>query len=58
MLERALRVAVSHSDKHIGSEHITLGALRATTGTVPRALECAGVDRVELTRQVEAALQP
>lgn len=53
-LERALRVAVARSDKQIGSEHITLGALRATTGTVPRALECAGVDRVELTKQVEA----
>ena len=56
VLERSLRVALAHGDKHIGSEHITLGALRATTGTVPRALECAGVDRVELTKQVEAAL--
>jgi ATP-dependent Clp protease ATP-binding subunit ClpA len=54
VLERALRAAVARSDKHIGSEHITLGALRATTGTVPRALECAGVDRVELTARVEA----
>ena len=53
VLERALRVAVAHSDKHIGSEHITLGALRATTGTVPRALECAGVDRVELAARIE-----
>ena len=53
VLERALRVAVARKDKHIGSEHITLGALRATTGTVPRALECAGVDRIELTRRVE-----
>ena len=56
VLERALRVALAHNDQHIGSRHITLGALRATTGTVPRALECAGVDRVELTKQVEAAL--
>jgi ATP-dependent Clp protease ATP-binding subunit ClpA len=54
VLERALRVAVAGSDKHIGSKQITLGALRATTGTVPRALECAGVDRVELARWVEA----
>jgi ATP-dependent Clp protease ATP-binding subunit ClpA len=53
-LERALRAAVARSDKYIGSQHITLGALRATTGTVPRALECAGVDRVELTRRLEA----
>jgi ATP-dependent Clp protease ATP-binding subunit ClpA len=54
VLERALRVAVARKAKHIGSEHITLGALRATTGTVPRALECAGVDRVALSRRVEA----
>jgi ATP-dependent Clp protease ATP-binding subunit ClpA len=54
VLERALKVAVARSDKHIGSEHITLGALRAPTGTVPRALECAGVDRVELTLRIEA----
>jgi ATP-dependent Clp protease ATP-binding subunit ClpA len=53
-LERSLKVAVARNDKHIGSEHITLGALRATTGTVPRALECAGVDRVELTQRIEA----
>jgi ATP-dependent Clp protease ATP-binding subunit ClpA len=54
VLERALKVAVARSDKQIGSQHITLGALRATTGTVPRALECAGVDRVDLTLRVEA----
>jgi ATP-dependent Clp protease ATP-binding subunit ClpA len=54
VLERALKVAVAGSDKHIGSKHITLGALRATTGTVPRALQCAGVDRVELSLRVEA----
>jgi ATP-dependent Clp protease ATP-binding subunit ClpA len=54
VLERALKVAVARKDKHIGSEHITLGALRATTGTVPRALECAGVDRVDQTLRVEA----
>jgi ATP-dependent Clp protease ATP-binding subunit ClpA len=53
-LERSLKVAVARNDKHIGSEHIALGALRATTGTVPRALECAGVDRVALTQRVEA----
>ena len=31
-----------------------LAALRATAGTVPRALECAGVDRVELTGRSSA----
>ena len=54
VLERSLKAAVARNDKHIGSAHITLGALRATTGTVPRALECAGVDRVALTARVEA----
>ena len=47
-LERALRVAVARKDNHIGPEHVVLGVLRATTGTVPRALECAEVDRVAL----------
>lgn len=55
MLERSLRVALARRDKHIGPEHLVLAALRAPTGTVPRALECAGVDRVELTASVERA---
>jgi ATP-dependent Clp protease ATP-binding subunit ClpA len=54
-LERALRVAIARADKQIAGEHITLGILRATTGTVPRALECAGVDRAALTAKVERA---
>jgi ATP-dependent Clp protease ATP-binding subunit ClpA len=53
-LERALRVAVARADRHLGVRHIVLGALRASAGTVPRALECAGVDRVELSARVEA----
>jgi ATP-dependent Clp protease ATP-binding subunit ClpA len=53
-LERALRVAVARKDNHIGSEHIVLAVLRATTGTVPRALECADVDRIELMGRVQA----
>jgi ATP-dependent Clp protease ATP-binding subunit ClpA len=55
VLERALRVSVARRDKDIGAEHLVLAALRAPTGTVPRALECAGVDRVELTASVERA---
>ena len=54
MLERSLVVAVARKDRHIGSEHLALAALRATTGTVPRALECADVDRVALTARLEA----
>jgi ATP-dependent Clp protease ATP-binding subunit ClpA len=53
-LERALRAAAATSARQIASKHVALGALRAANGTVPRALECAGVDRVELTQRVEA----
>ena len=51
-LERALRVAVARKDNHIGPEHIALAVLRATTGTVPRALECADVDRFALMSRI------
>ena len=51
-LERALRVAVGRKDNSIGAEHVVAAILRAPTGTVPRALECAGVDRVALLRRV------
>jgi ATP-dependent Clp protease ATP-binding subunit ClpA len=54
VLERSLRVAIAEDDKRIGSKHIVLGALRATTGTVPRALQCAHVDRIELTAKISA----
>ena len=50
-LERALRVAVARKDNFIGAEHVVLAILRAPTGTVPRALECAGVDRVALLQR-------
>ena len=52
-LERALRAAVGRGDKHIGSRHVALGALRAPTGTVPRALECANVNRAALLTRLE-----
>jgi ATP-dependent Clp protease ATP-binding subunit ClpA len=52
VLERAVRAAAG--DKRITSRHVVLGALRAPTGTIPRALECAHVDRVELTKTISA----
>jgi ATP-dependent Clp protease ATP-binding subunit ClpA len=55
-LERSLKVAVARKDDRIESGHIALGVLRATTGTVPRSLECADVDRVELASRVERAI--
>jgi ATP-dependent Clp protease ATP-binding subunit ClpA len=54
MLERSLRIALARGDKHIGAEHITLAALQPAVGTVPRALECAGVDRVTLVSALNA----
>ncbi|HEY6889971.1 MAG TPA: Clp protease N-terminal domain-containing protein [Solirubrobacter sp.] len=54
VLERSLRAAIAEGDKRISSKHLALGALRAPTGTVPRALQCADVDKVELTARISA----
>jgi ATP-dependent Clp protease ATP-binding subunit ClpA len=54
VLERAVRTAGSDGDKRISSKHVVIGALRATTGTVPRALQCADVDRIALLDAVSA----
>ena len=48
-MERAVAEAKRRGDKHIGSEHLLLGLLRAEHGTVPRLLEAEGIDRDELT---------
>lgn len=55
-LERSLRAAMALDSHRITSGHVLLGVLRADVGTVPRALEAAGVDRVELVAAVEKAL--
>jgi len=55
-LERALRAAVARSDKRLAGGHILLGVLAAEAGTVPRALEIAGVDRAELRDRAAASL--
>jgi ATP-dependent Clp protease ATP-binding subunit ClpA len=55
-MERSLRVALARGDRTMETGHLVLAVLRATAGTVPRALECAGVDRANLTARVEAAL--
>jgi ATP-dependent Clp protease ATP-binding subunit ClpA len=54
VLERALKIALARGDKHIGAEHLTLAALQPSVGTVPRALECAGVDRVSVITALSA----
>ncbi len=55
VLERSLKVALARGEKHIGAEHITLAALQPAVGTVPRALEGAGVDRAALISALSAA---
>jgi ATP-dependent Clp protease ATP-binding subunit ClpA len=55
-LRRAMEAAVARGDKRIEPPHLVLGVLQATTGKVPRALRCAGVDRTELSDRVAATL--
>jgi D-alanyl-D-alanine carboxypeptidase len=55
-LERAVRTAAARSDKRIAGGHILLGVLAAEAGTVPRALEIAGIDRRELRDRAAARL--
>jgi len=55
-LELALRVALVRRDKRISGGHILLALLLAEAGTVPRALEQAGVDRDELRARIEAEM--
>ena len=55
-LELALREALVRGDKRILPGHVLLGVLRPQAGTVPRALQQAGVDRDELRARTEAEL--
>jgi len=55
-LERSLKVASARDDRRIEPSHILLGVLEAPVGTVPRALEGAGIDRAGLARRAEAAM--
>jgi D-alanyl-D-alanine carboxypeptidase len=53
-LERTV-AATSHK-RDLLPVHLLLGILQATVGTVPRALEFAGIDRVALLEQVRRSL--
>lgn len=55
-LERSAKIADRRRDRRITPGHIVLGVLRPSRGTVPRALEGAGIDRAGLGRRVAAAL--
>jgi D-alanyl-D-alanine carboxypeptidase len=48
----ALARAVKAADRRIGANEVLLGVLDAEAGTVPRALEAAGVDAADLRAQV------
>lgn len=55
-LERAVRVAKGHGDRHLLPIHILIGVLGAREGTVPRVLAAAGVDVGELVVAAQARL--
>jgi ATP-dependent Clp protease ATP-binding subunit ClpA len=55
-LHRTLDAATARKDRRISSAHLLIGLLRADIGTVPRALEMAGVDRVALLDRAERLL--
>jgi D-alanyl-D-alanine carboxypeptidase len=55
-LERALRAAAARRERELTCAHIALGVLSARVGTVPRALQLADVDRIELSDTVAATL--
>jgi ATP-dependent Clp protease ATP-binding subunit ClpA len=55
-LQRSLAAAVGRGDRAIGAAHLLLGVLAAERGTVPRALEAAGVDRAALAARVGEAM--
>jgi ATP-dependent Clp protease ATP-binding subunit ClpA len=48
VLELALREALALDDRHIGSEHVLLGLVRADDGVAARILRERGVDRAAL----------
>jgi ATP-dependent Clp protease ATP-binding subunit ClpA len=54
-LQRAARVAARRKQRRIEPRHLLLAVLEARAGTIPRALEIAGLDRLELARQVDAS---
>jgi D-alanyl-D-alanine carboxypeptidase len=49
----AVRFAHAHQSRRITSPHLLIGVLEAELGTVPRALEAAGVDRQALRARAE-----
>ena len=55
-LEYALRQALARKDRHIGTEHITLGLLAIKDSTAAELLERLGVDPATARREILADL--
>jgi D-alanyl-D-alanine carboxypeptidase len=55
-LSRCAKIAAARRDRRVLAGHIVLGVLRAPAGTVPRALDQAGVDRIALSDRVASAI--
>jgi ATP-dependent Clp protease ATP-binding subunit ClpA len=51
-LENAFRAAKERGDRRIEARHVALGVLAARRGTVPRALQAAGLEIDELREKV------
>jgi ATP-dependent Clp protease ATP-binding subunit ClpA len=47
-LEMALRISIERGDRRIAAGHVVLGIFRPDRGTLPRALDMAGLDRKQL----------
>ena len=47
-LEMSLRISIERGDRRIAVGHVVLGILRPDRGTLPRALDMAGLDRKQL----------
>jgi ATP-dependent Clp protease ATP-binding subunit ClpA len=55
LLKRAMATAVATGGGRIGAAHLLVGALDATLGRIPRALELAGINREALRDQAYQA---
>jgi ATP-dependent Clp protease ATP-binding subunit ClpA len=55
-LRRSMLVRSGRRQRDLNATHVLIGVLRAEVGTVPRALEVAGVDRIDLIGRAEASL--
>ena len=55
-LERAVQTAQARGDRTVTAAHLLVGILRGEIGTVARAVEAAGLDRVTLLLRAEALL--